>query len=130
MSNNQHPDTIDPPQGKSVLGASSIPPNALEKTVMSELDVEKVNDLAKCLFTLNNRRYGPIAGAYVVVCTKQDKEWCVGQLNSDRIKPIILFEDKVFTSPELAQQEARRIKEERGESTPCRNHLQIPFTEK
>ena len=79
-----------------------------------------MNDLAECLFVLNNRRYGPIAGAYMVVCTKPGKEWCVGQLNADRLKPIILFEDKVFTSPEEAQAEALRIKQERGESAPCR----------
>lgn len=122
MKANQHPDMMDPPVGKSVVGASSAPLNELEKIMMSELDEDKLSDLSKCLFTLNNGRYGPIQGAYVVVCTKPDKEWCVGQLNTDRAKPIILFEDKVYGSPELAQQEAQRIKEERGESTPCRNH--------
>ena len=83
---------------------------------------DKVNDLAECLFTLNNRQYGPIAGAYVAVCTIEGKEWCVGQLNADRAKPLILFEDKVFSTPEEAQNEALRLKEERGESVPCRNH--------
>ena len=122
MKPNQHPDTIDPPAGKSVVGASSIPPNDLEKKVMAGLDVDKLSDLSKCLFTLNNRHYGPIPGAYVVVCTKPDKEWCVGQLNADRVKPLILFEDKVYDSPELAQQEAQRIKDDRGETQPCRNH--------
>ncbi|EGG98701.1 hypothetical protein imdm_2016 [gamma proteobacterium IMCC2047] len=122
MTSNQHPDMMDPPTGKSELGASLIPPNDLEKEVMDSLDEEKVIDVAKCLFTLNNRQYGPIAGAYVVVCIKPGKEWCVGQLNADRIKPIILFEDKIYDSPELALQEAERIKEESGESTPCRNH--------
>ena len=87
---------------------------------MKELDPDKMNDLAECLFVLNNRRYGPIAGAYMVVCTKPGKEWCVGQLNADRMKPILLFEDKVFSSPELAQEEALRIKAERGETAPRR----------
>lgn len=108
------------PDGKEVLGASLTPPNDLEKAIMRQLDIDKINDLAECLFVLNNRRYGPIAGAYMVMCTKPDEEWCVGQLNADRLKPIILFEDKVFSSPELAQQEALRIKEERGEAAPCR----------
>ena len=122
MTINQHPTMIDPPTGKSELGASLVPPNDMEKQVIDSLDEEKVIDVAKCLFTLNNRQYGPIAGAYVVVCTKPDKEWCVGQLNADRVKPIILFEDKVYDSPALALQEAERIKAESGESTPCRNH--------
>lgn len=122
MKTNQHPNMMEPPPGKSELGASSLPPNQLEKEMIASLDEEKVIDVAECLFTLNNRHYGPIAGAYVVVCVEEGKKWCVGQLNVDRIKPIILFEDKIFDSPEQAQQEAERIKEERGESTPCRNH--------
>jgi hypothetical protein len=122
MTINQHPDMMDSPIGKSELGASSIPPNALEQQMIDSLDEEKVIDMAECLFKLNNSHYGPIPGAYVAVCITEGKEWCVGQLNADRVKPIILFEDKVYDSPELAQLEAERIKEERGESTPCRNH--------
>lgn len=120
MPNKQSPPMMDPPQGKQVLGASLAEPNALEKAVMAGLDIDKINDLAQCLFVLNNRRYGPIAGAYMVVCTKADEEWCVGQLNADRMKPILLFEDKVYSSPERARREALRIKAERGESAPCR----------
>ena len=122
MTINKHTDMMDPPTGKSVLGTSTKPFNDLEESVISTLDEDKVNDLAKCLFTLNNRRYGPIAGAYVVVCTVEGMEWCVGQLNADRAKPLILFEDKVFNTTEEAQAEAVRLKEERGESVPCRNH--------
>ena len=107
--------------GKSVLGSDNVNPlNSLEKTAMIGLDEDKVNDLAKCLFTLNNRRYGPIPGAYMVMCTKPGKEWCVAQLNADRAKPFILFEDKVFNSIDAAQKEAERIKKERGESAPVR----------
>jgi hypothetical protein len=113
---------IEPPVGKAMLGTSNIKPNALEKQLINSLDEDKVDDLSKCLFTLNNRRYGPIAGAYVVVCTKADEQWCVGQLNADREKPVILFEDKVFSNPEEAQKEAEIIKLQRGETTPCRNH--------
>jgi hypothetical protein len=120
MSNDRSPQMMAPPEGKQVLGASLAPPNDLEKAVLKELDIDKLNDLAECLFVLNNRHYGPIAGAYMVVCTKPNEEWCVGQLNADRRKPILLFEDKVFQSPELARQEALRIKEARGEAAPCR----------
>ena len=122
MTINKYPDMMDPPVGKSVVGASTKPLNELEKNVISTLDEDKVSDLAECLFTLNNRHYGPIAGAYVAVCTIEGKQWCVGQLNADRAKPLILFEDKVFNTPEEAQIEAGRLKEERGESVPCRNH--------
>ena len=107
--------------GKSIMGSDNTNPlNNLEKVAMNGLDEDKVNDLAKCLFTLNNRRYGPIPGAYMVMCTKPGKEWCVAQLNADRAKPFILFEDKVFTSIKAAQKEAERIKKERGESAPRR----------
>tara|TARA_B100001013_G_C24332135_1_gene333038 strand:+ start:203 stop:571 length:369 start_codon:yes stop_codon:yes gene_type:complete len=107
--------------GKGIMGSDNTNPlNNLEKMAMNGLDKDKVNDLAKCLFTLNNRRYGPIPGAYMVMCTKPGKEWCVAQLNADRAKPFILYEDKVFTSIEAAQKEAERIKKERGESAPRR----------
>ena len=107
--------------GKGIMGSDNTNPlNNLEKMAMNGLDEDKVNDLAKCLFTLNNRRYGPIPGAYMVMCTKPGKQWCVAQLNADRAKPFIIFEDKVFTSIEAAQKEAERIKKERGESAPRR----------
>ena len=107
--------------GKAILGSdknSSL--NSLEKNALKDLDIDKMNDLAECLFVLNNRRYGPIPGAYMVMCTKPGKEWCVGQLNADRAKPFILFNDKVFSSPEEAQKEAEKIKKDRGESAPPR----------
>mgnify|MGYP003307478368 CR=1 FL=1 len=57
--------------GKSILGSDDKTPlNQLEKNALGNLDEDKLNDLAKCLFTLNNRRYGPIPGAYMVMCTK------------------------------------------------------------
>ena len=107
--------------GKAILGSdknSSL--NSLEKNALKDLDMDKMNDLAECLFVLNNRRYGPIPGAYMVMCTKPGKEWCVGQLNADRVKPFILFNDKVFPSPEEAQKEAEKIKNDRGETAPRR----------
>ena len=107
--------------GKGILGSDNATPlNQLEKNALGNLDEDKLNELAKSLFTLNNRKYGPIPGAYMVMCTKPGKEWCVAQLNADRAKPFILYEDKVFTSIEAAQKEAERIKKERGESAPRR----------
>ena len=107
--------------GKAILGSDkNLSLNRLEKNALKDLDMDKMNDLAECLFVLNNRRYGPIPGAYMVMCTKPGKEWCVGQLNADRAKPFILFNDKVFSSPEEAQKEAEKIKKDRGESAPRR----------
>ena len=107
--------------GKGILGSDDVTPlNQLEKNALGNLDEDKLNELAKSLFTLNNRKYGPIPGAYMVMCTKPGKEWCVAQLNADRAKPFVIFEDKVFTSIEAAQKEAERIKKERGESAPRR----------
>ena len=112
------PDGTD---GKAILCSDkNIQFNKLEKNALNELDSNKLNDLAECLFVLNNKRYGPIPGAYMVMCTKPGKEWCVGQLNADRAKPFILFDDKVFSSSEEAQKEAERIKKDRGESAPRR----------
>tara|TARA_B110000014_G_scaffold22480_1_gene14302 strand:+ start:370 stop:540 length:171 start_codon:yes stop_codon:yes gene_type:complete len=54
------------------------------------------------------------------MCTKPDKEWCVAQLNADRAKPFIIFQDKAFNSIKAAQKEAERLKKERGESAPRR----------
>ena len=107
--------------GKGIMGSDNVNPlNELEKIAMNGLDEDKVNDLAKCLFTLNNRKYGPIPGAYMVMCTKPGKEWCVAQLNADRAKPFIIFEEKIFNSIEAAQQEAEKIKKDKGESAPRR----------
>ena len=107
--------------GKGILGSDNATPlNQLEKNALGNLDEDKLNELAKSLFTLNNRKYGPIPGAYMVMCTKPSKEWCVAQLNADRAKPFIIYEDKVFPSIGEAQKEAERMKKERGESAPRR----------
>ena len=107
--------------GKAILGSEGLATiNNLEKLAMKDLDEDKINEIAKCLFVLNNRKYGPIPGAYMVMCTKPGKEWCVGQLSADRAKPFVLLEDKIFSSSAEAQKEAERIKKERGESAPRR----------
>ena len=114
------PKMMERPEGKQVMGAVAAAPNGLERAALLDLDINKINDLAECLFVLNNRRYGPIPGAYMVVCVQPNEQWCVGQLNADRAKPFILFEDKVFSTPELAQAEAENMKLVRGEMTPPR----------
>ena len=107
--------------GKAILGSDDKTSlNELEKNALKNLDVDKINDIAKRLFVLNNRKYGPIPGAYMVMCTKPGKEWCIGQLNADRAKPFVLFEDKVFSSAEEAQKEAEKMKNDRGETAPRR----------
>ena len=107
--------------GKGILGSDNTTPlNQLEKNALGNLNEDKLNELAKSLFTLNNRKYGPIPGAYMVMCTKPGKEWSVAQLNADRAKPFIIFEDKSFNTIEEAQKEAERIKKKRGESAPRR----------
>ena len=56
----------------------------------------------------------------MVMCTKPSKECCVAQLNADRAKPFRIVEDKAFSSIIEAQEEAERIKKEKGESAPRR----------
>jgi hypothetical protein len=111
---------MERPEGKQVMGASASPFTERERNALEGLDVDKLNDLAECIFVLNNRRYGPIPGAYMVMCVKPNEEWCVAQLNADRARPFILFEEKIFPSAELAQEEAERIKIARGELAPPR----------
>ena len=107
--------------GKSILGSDNKTPlNEFEKNALGNLDEDKLNELAKCLFTLNNRRYGPIPEHIWLCVLNQVKKWCVVQLNADRAKPFIIFEDKAFSSIEAAQKEAERIKKEKGESAPRR----------
>jgi hypothetical protein len=113
---------MERPEGKETIGTSSEPFNGLEEQALSALDADKLNDLAESLFVLNNRHYGRIPGAYVVVCVEPDRMWCVGQLNADRRKPVVMYEDMVFNSPEAAQTAAEDLKAERNETTPCRCH--------
>ncbi|MDP6429770.1 MAG: hypothetical protein QF449_01025 [Alphaproteobacteria bacterium] len=98
------------PPGKAMMPTRAQSASALEQALLGELDREKLSDLAKVLFTLNNRRHGPIPGFYVVVCTKAEEEWCVGQLCADSEKPLMLLEDRLYDSPEAAQAAAERLK--------------------
>ena len=47
--------------GKGILGSDNTTPlNQLEKNALGNLNEDKLNELAKSLFTLNNRKYGHI----------------------------------------------------------------------
>jgi|TARA_X000000368_G_scaffold399885_1_gene371272 hypothetical protein len=109
------------PWGKETLGALDTPLNELEKKALQNLDVDKLNDMAECLFALNNRHYGPIPGTYMVMCIEPNKTWCVGQLSADRAKPFVLFPDLVFNSVKEATEAAEALKAEKAEGVPCRN---------
>lgn len=109
------------PWGKETLGALDTPLNDLEKKALENLDVDKLNDMAECLFALNNRHYGPIPGTYMVMIIEPGKKWCVGQLSADRAKPFILFPDLVFDSVEEATKAAEALKAKKAEGIPCRN---------
>jgi hypothetical protein len=115
------PRLLKPPAGKHQLAALDASPNALEREVLGPLDADKLSDLAECLFALNNRHFGPIPGAYVVVCVSPGWRWCVGQLCADRARPLALFEDEVFTSAAAAQARAEAIRTARGERLPRRD---------
>ena len=112
---------VTPPVGKHVMPALEGEANGLEATVLAGLDRDRLNQLAECLFTLNNRRFGPIPGAYVVMCTDPGKRWCVGQLSADRARPVLLFEELEFDSPVAAQRAAERLRRTRGEEPPARS---------
>ncbi len=112
---------LAPPPGKHVMPALAGTPNKLESALLGTLDPDKLNQLAECLFTLNNRHFGPIPGAYVVVCTEAERRWCVGQLSADRARPLNLFEALTFDTPAAASRAATRLRRTRGERTPVRS---------
>ncbi len=102
---------VMPPVGKKMLPTRA-QSNALEDALLGGLDPDKLNDLSEVLFALNSHKLGPIPGFYVVVCTKPDEEWCVGQLSADRAKPLIMFEDMRYASADDAQRAAEALKAE------------------
>ena len=101
---------VTPPPGKHMMPTRAEEASPLERGLLGGLEREKLSDLAEVLFALNNNKHGPVPGFYVVVSTKADKEWCVGQLCADREKPLMLLEDTLFDSPEAAQAAAARLK--------------------
>ena len=101
---------VTPPPGKHMMPTRAEEASPLERGLLGGLDREQLSDLAEVLVALNNNKHGPVPGFYVVVSTKADKEWCVGQLCADREKPLMLLEDTLYASPEAAQAAAARLK--------------------
>lgn len=112
---------LKPPPGKHVMPVLEGERSTREDALLGGLDPDRLNAFAECLFTLNNRRFGPIPGAYVVVCTVPGSRWCVGQLCADRGRPVRLLETLEFPSEEQARRAALRLRRERGESPPRRS---------
>lgn len=112
---------LKPPPGKHVMPALEGGRSAREDALLNGLDPDRVNAFAECLFTLNNRHFGPIPGAYVVICTAPGRRWCVGQLCADRARPVRLLEALEFDSVEKARRAALRLRRERGEVPPSRS---------
>ena len=94
---------------------------ALEADALGALDPDRLNQLAECLFTLNDRHFGPIPGAYVVYCSEPGRRWCVGQLSADRARPLVLFDNLEFDTPQAAQRAAKALRRKRGERAPKRS---------
>ena len=63
--------------GKAILGSDNTTAlNQLEKVSLNDLDKDKIGDLAECLFVLNNKKYGPIPGAYIDVYKTRKRVVC------------------------------------------------------
>ena len=97
--------------GKAILGSEGLATiNNLEKLAMKDLDEDKINEIAKCLFVLNNRKYGPIPGAYMVMCTKPGKEWCVGQLVPIEPNHLFCLKIKFFLRQKKRKKKRKELK--------------------
>ena len=69
--------------GKSILGSDNETPlNHLEKNALGNLDQDKLNELAKSLFTLNNRKYGPIPGACLLYTSPSPRDGLLSRMPS------------------------------------------------
>ena len=90
--------------------------NKLESKILKDLDPDKLSDLSEVLYAFNNYKVGPMDGFYMAVEVVSGTKWCVGQLCADRAKPLKLFEDKLFDTPEAAQKAAEKMKEETDQS--------------
>jgi len=60
--------------------------------------------LENILIMLNGFRRGSLEDKYVIVCTRPDEEWRVGQVYTDPTSPIKLLEGHVYASIEAAEQ--------------------------
>ena len=101
---------VGAPPGKNQMPTSAHDMSAMEGRLLSELDLGKLNDLAEVLFALNNYRVGPIPGFYVAIEVTPAQEWCVGQLCADRVKPLKIFDKRIYKKPDTAQRAAERMR--------------------
>jgi hypothetical protein len=59
---------------------------------------------------LNVFRGEPLAGKYVLICTKPYQEWQLARLTGERGKPVNIVEGIVFTDLETAEREVFRLR--------------------
>ena len=66
---------------------------------------------------LNVLRGGPIEGKHVLIRTKPNREWVLGQMPGERGAPVKILKDQVFSCRETAEWEVfkRRWKMHMGE---------------
>ena len=100
------------PAGKHVIPTRVEELNKLESKILKDLDPDKLSDLSEVLYAFNNYKVGPMDGFYMAVEVVPGTKWCVGQLCADRAKPLKLFEDELFDTPEAAQKAAGKMKDE------------------
>ena len=101
---------IAPPPGKHVLPTRDIPLSGVEQNLMSDLDPDKLSELAEVLFAFNNYKVGPMPGFYVAIEIDSGETWCVGQLCADRAKPLKVFDKKRYKTAKGAQRAAERMR--------------------
>ena len=101
---------IAPPPGKHVLPTRDEQLSGVEQTLMSDLDPDKLSDLAEVLFAFNNYKVGPMPGFYVAVEVEAGKILCVGQLCADRAKPLKVFDQKRYKTAKGAQRAAEKLR--------------------
>ena len=59
---------------------------------------------------LNALRSGPLAGKYVLVCTRPFREWVLARHPGERGRPIELLREHTFTSKEEAEWAVFRLR--------------------
>lgn len=85
--------------------------------VVDEFDRKPIGHHSPALQrVLNVLRGEPTPGKYVLVCTKPQKEWMLGELPDERGKPVRLIKGKVYSNIEDAEREIfrRRWKKHTG----------------
>ena len=70
---------------------------------------DRMKTLAGMLQIMNGFRPGIIEDKYVIVCTKPNKEWKVGQLTTEPIAPIHYVDGHTFNSVEAAQRAVEEL---------------------